>query len=44
LVLDICFRIHRLYGPGLFESVYEEVFCYEFDKEGIQYERQNQFL
>ena len=40
LVLDICFRIHRLYGPGLFESVYEEVFCYEFDKEGIKYERQ----
>jgi GxxExxY protein len=40
LVLDICFRIHRLYVPGLFESVYEEVFCYEFEKEGIQYERQ----
>jgi GxxExxY protein len=40
LVLDICFRIHRLYGPGLFESVYEEVFCYEFEKERIQYERQ----
>jgi GxxExxY protein len=40
IVLDVCFRIHRLYGPGLFESVYEEIFCYEFEKEGIMFERQ----
>jgi GxxExxY protein len=40
LVLDVCFRIHRLYGPGLFENVYEEIFCYEFEKEGIAFERQ----
>jgi len=26
LALDICFKIHRQYGPGLFESVYEEIF------------------
>jgi len=24
--VDVCFKIHTLYGPGLFESVYEEVF------------------
>lgn len=40
IVLDVCFRIHRLYGPGLFESVYEEIFCYEFEKEKISFERQ----
>ena len=40
LVLDICFRIHRMYGPGLFESVYEELFCYELAKENISFERQ----
>lgn len=40
IVLDVCFRIHRLYGPGLFESVYEEIFCYEFEKEKINFERQ----
>ena len=40
LVLDICFRIHRLFGPGLFESVYEELVCYEFTKENILFERQ----
>jgi hypothetical protein len=27
LALDICFKIHRQYGPGLFESVYEEIFA-----------------
>ncbi len=40
LVLDVCFRIHRLYGPGLFESVYEELVCYELSKENIAFERQ----
>ncbi len=40
VILDVCFRIHRLYGPGLFESVYEELVCYEFAKENISFERQ----
>ena len=40
VALDVCFRIHKLYGPGLFESVYEEIFCYEFSKENIFFERQ----
>jgi len=40
LALDICFKIHRQYGPGLFESVYEEVFCHEWSKTGIPFKRQ----
>jgi GxxExxY protein len=40
IVLDVCFRIHRLYGPGLFESVYEELVCYELAKEDVFIERQ----
>ena len=32
VVVDLCFRIHKQYGPGLFESVYEEIFCYEWNK------------
>lgn len=40
LALDICFRIHRQYGPGLFESVYEQVFCYELNKTGIPFKCQ----
>jgi GxxExxY protein len=40
LALDICFKIHKQYGPGLFESVYEEFFCYEWSKTGVPYKRQ----
>jgi len=39
-VVDICFHLHYKYGPGLFESVYEEVFCYEWKKTNIPFVRQ----
>ena len=32
LALDVCFKIHRQYGPGLFESVYEENFLSRMGK------------
>ena len=41
LALDVCFKIHRQYGPGLFESVYEELFCYEWLKTSIPFKRQH---
>jgi hypothetical protein len=31
-LVDIAFHIHKGIGPGLFESVYEEVFCIELEK------------
>jgi GxxExxY protein len=40
IALDLCFKIHKLYGPGLFESVYEEIVCYELGKMNIPFERQ----
>lgn len=40
MVLDLCIAIHRKYGPGLFESVYEEILCYELQKSGIEFTRQ----
>ena len=40
MVVDRCFKIHPMYGPGLFESVYEEIFCYEWSKNSIPYTRQ----
>ena len=40
IVVNICFQIHCTYGPGLFESVYEEIFCYELAKTGIPFTRQ----
>ncbi len=39
-IVDVCFKIHTHYGPGLFESVYEEIFCYEWAKTGIPFKRQ----
>ena len=41
LVVDLCYRIHTKYGPGLFESVYEEIFCYEWQKTGVPFLRQH---
>jgi GxxExxY protein len=40
IVLDTCFKIHKLYGPGLFESVYAELVCYELEKQNVFFERQ----
>lgn len=41
ITVDIAFHIHKKYGPGLFESVYEEIFCYELNKTGIAFKRQH---
>ena len=40
IVLDICFEIHRELGPGLLESAYEEILCYELGQRGLSFERQ----
>ena len=40
LAVDICYKVHKQYGPGLFESVYEEIFCYEWMKTGFDLVRQ----
>ena len=36
-ILNICFDIHKQYGPGLFESVYEKILCYELGKAGLDF-------
>jgi GxxExxY protein len=40
IVLDICFEIHKELGPGLLESVYEEILCYDLTQRGIPFQRQ----
>lgn len=40
IVVDLCLKIHRTLGPGLLESVYEEVLCYELAKSGLKFKRQ----
>jgi GxxExxY protein len=41
IVFEICLMVHKKYGPGLFESVYEEIFCYELNKLDIAFTRQH---
>jgi GxxExxY protein len=41
IAVDIAFHIHKKYGPGLFKSVYEEIFSYELNKTGIAFKRQH---
>lgn len=40
VIVDACFHVHNALGPGLFESVYEEVLAYELEKRGLSFERQ----
>src|SRR5688572_16546358 len=40
IVIGLCLKIHRQLGPGLLESVYEEVLCYELVKSGLRFNRQ----
>ncbi len=40
IILGKCIKIHKALGPGLFESVYEEVLSYELKKEGIKIQSQ----
>ena len=40
IVVGLCLKIHRALGPGLLESVYEEVLCFELAKLGLKFNRQ----
>ncbi len=39
-ILDCCFEIHKNLGPGLFESVYEEILAHEMSSRSLHFERQ----
>lgn len=39
-VVDVAFKIHTTFGPGLFENVYEELMAYELQKREIRFARQ----
>lgn len=40
IIVNTCYRIHVELGPGLFESVYEEILTYELQQLGLQVSRQ----
>ena len=39
-IIGAAIEVHRLLGPGLLESVYEECLCHELSMHGINFERQ----
>lgn len=40
IIVDACYEIHTTLGPGLLESVYEEVLFYELNLRGLSCEKQ----
>jgi len=40
IVVDCCYKVHTTIGPGLLESVYEEILMYEFVKRDLPVKRQ----
>ncbi|MFI1744219.1 GxxExxY protein [Thalassobellus sediminis] len=42
IIVDCCYHIHVGLGPGLLESVYEEVLFRELTDKGLKVERQKQ--
>jgi GxxExxY protein len=41
-IIASAIEVHRILGPGLLESIYEEALCHEFSLRGIQFERQKE--
>ena len=39
-IIGAAIEVHKILGPGLLESVYEECLCHELDLREIPYERQ----
>ena len=39
-IIGAAIEVHRILGPGLLESVYEEALCVELELRGLRYERQ----
>ena len=40
IVIGAAIEVHKVLGPGLLESAYEECLCHELKLRGIQFERQ----
>src|SRR6185503_3017703 len=40
IIVNTAFQIHSKLGPGLLESVYEEIMYHELEKSGMSIERQ----
>lgn len=43
IIVNTAYDIHYKLGPGLLESVYEEIMYYELSRQGLKVERQKEF-
>src|SRR5256885_6424585 len=41
-IIGAAIEVHKFFGPGLVEQIYEESLCHEFNLRGIRFERQKQ--
>ena len=39
-IIGCAIEVHKVLGPGLLESAYEECFCYELNQQGLSFNRQ----
>ena len=39
-IIGAAIEVHRVLGPGLLESAYEECLCYELKQKGLEFEQQ----
>jgi len=42
MIIGAAIEVHRVMGPGLLESAYEECLCYELNRLGLKFKRQVQ--
>lgn len=42
-IVGICMEVHNILGKGLLEVVYKDALEYEFNKQGIPFEREKKF-
>lgn len=40
IIVDVAYKVHTKLGPGLLESVYEEILYFELTRLGLKVERQ----
>ncbi len=43
-IIGICMEVHNQLGPGFLEIVYKDALEYEFQRQGILYEREKEYI
>lgn len=43
-IIGICMEVHNQLGPGFLEIVYKDALEYEFQRQGIFYEREKEYI